>query len=478
MTPGSAVVRWFILFLVFALVAIACTSGNGDDSTTTTTSSNGPETTTTAAGATTGLADDETTTTIVTDDSDKIDVGVDPGSKTIKLGILADLTSLFAPLVVDITDAQRAFWDDVNANGGLGDGWQVELIIVDTNLNAEQHLAAYEQLEADVVAIGQATGTATNLAALPSYVADNVLFIPLSWYSGWAIPQLDKRLAFEQNTNYCIEAMNLLGFISDQGGSRLALATFGDAYGFDAAAGVRVAAEFYDIEIVYDGAGAVVPGQDQTLVIADIINSGAGWVYVATNASLLQELFDGAVQGGFAGMWTGSQPSYDFRLLDTSIGAELSQRYFQSAYQVPWGTDVAGMWAMQGVLREAYPSRRPSDGFVIGWVESIAMREVLERAISNGDLTRQGVIDAASGISDLDFQGLAPAQSYAGTPNDYVQRQLAIFQPNLDAYVAAGGADQTLSQQGGGTTGSRLVADFATWEAAESFTFTRPCFTP
>ena len=136
------------------------------------------------------------------------------------------------------------------------------------------------------------------------------------------------------------------------------------------------------------------------------------------------------------------------------------------------------MRSMQRVLREAYPARRPSDGFVIGWIESIAMREVLETALAAGDLTRQGIVDAANSITDLDFQGLAPPQSYVGTPNDYVQRQIAVFQPDLAAYTAAGGAEQTLSQERGGTTGSRLVADFTTWQAAEAFTFTQPCSSP
>ena len=34
------------------------------------------------------------------------DVGVDVETKTIKIGLLSDLTGAFAPLVIDITDAQ------------------------------------------------------------------------------------------------------------------------------------------------------------------------------------------------------------------------------------------------------------------------------------------------------------------------------------------------------------------------------------
>ena len=39
-------------------------------------------------------------------------------TKTIKLGLLADLTSpVFSTLVVPITDAQQVYWDNVNAAG-------------------------------------------------------------------------------------------------------------------------------------------------------------------------------------------------------------------------------------------------------------------------------------------------------------------------------------------------------------------------
>ena len=123
----------------------------------------------------------------------------------------------------------------------------------------------------------------------------------------------------------------------------------------------------------------------------------------------------------------------------------------------------------------ADPGKRPSDAFIIGWTESVAIRKVLETAIASGDLTRAGIKSAANSIEDIDFEGLAPNQSYAGTPNDYVQRQIAMYKPSLEAYTAAGGAEQTVSQDGGGTTGS-VVKDYFTSEAAAAFDFTAPCY--
>ncbi len=473
-------IAWLIMLVAFTLVVAACgdddggetttTAESGGGETTTTAESGGGETTTTAAGG------GETTTTAASSSGGEMltDFGVDAENKVIKLGLLADLTGAFAPLVIDITDAQSVYWDNVNAEGGI-DGWTVELVIEDTNYNVEQHIEKYEKIREEVVAIAQSTGSPTNVANLDAFKEDDMLFIPLSWYSGWGIPEFDGGLAFEQNTNYCIEAMNLMGFINENGGTSVALITFPGDYGQDAAAGVKLAADFYGINIAYDGEAVVIPGQDQTPVITEIVNSGADWVFATTNPSTFAEILGGAVQGGYAGMWTGSLPTYDFRLLDTPVAPILDQVFYQSAYQVTWGSDVPGMAPVEEAMKAAYPDRRPSDAFVIGWNESIAIHEALKVAIANGDLTRAGVAAAANSLTSVDFNGTSPAQSYAGTPNEYVQRLSAVYKPSLEAYTAAGGVEQTLSGENT-TTGSILAKDFFMSEATEAFDYTSPCY--
>ena len=127
-------------------------------------------------------------------------------------------------------------------------------------------------------------------------------------------------------------------------------------------------------------------------------------------------------------------------------------------------------------MKEAFPDRRPSDNFIIGWNEAKAMTQVLADAIAFGDLTREGVAKAVAAQSGVDYAGTQPNQSYAGTPNEYVTRESAISDPDLETYLAAGGAEQTLSQEDG-TTGSLLVKDFFVSEAAEEFIFDAPCYT-
>ncbi|GMQ86510.1 MAG: hypothetical protein BMS9Abin07_2089 [Acidimicrobiia bacterium] len=453
--------RWFAVVLAFGLVAAAC--GSSDDTTTTTAA---------AAQATTTTAAQATTTTGAPEAGIKTGIGVDPDTKTIKLGALHDLTGPFSPLVIHINDAMKVYYDTLNANGGI-DGWMIDYQVLDTSYDVPTHLEQYEALRNDVLALTASTGTPTSVSALPAMTEDNMTFIPLSWYSGWAIPEFDGGLGLEMNTNYCIEAMNLMEFIRDQGGQTVAIAGFPSDYGLDFGAGVKLAADFYGMEVVFDG--AVIPGQDQTEVIAGIVASEADWTLVAVNAPVLAELMGGAFQSGYQGRWTGAGPSYNFALLDSPVGPLIDTLYYQSAYNVSWGDDAPGNVEMMEAMAAAFPDRLPSDAFIIGWNEGIIMTQVLADAIAAGDLTREGVAAAVAAQTGVDFKGTTPDQSYSGTPDEYVTRAIAIFNPDLATYTAAGGAAQTLSQEGG-TTGSLLEKDFFVSEAAQEFIFDAPCF--
>jgi ABC-type branched-subunit amino acid transport system substrate-binding protein len=417
-----------------------------------------------------------TTTTPLTgaEDSESTDSGVDPETKTITIGLLADRTGLFSSLQADVVASQTVYWDALNAAGGI-DGWTVQYIVEDTASNIAQHVEKYEEIRSEVLAISLSTGSSANLEALDLYKQDSMLVLPLSWYSGWAFPRLDGRVMLEQNTNYCIEAMNILSFVNDMEGRRIALATLDDAYGHDAAAGVKLAIDFYGMDLVYDGAGAVIPGQDMTPVIQGIVDSAADWTFLATNPSLGAEILGGAARFGYQGMFTGSVPSYDSKLLDQPVAELYGSVYYQSAYNAGWGQDTPGNNEMMAAVSEVFPDRRPSDGYITGWNGAVLMHRVLSIAAAKGNLTRAGVVAAANSIDEIDYGGSAPLQSYSGLPNDYVQRSLAIYKPDLGVYTAAGGSDQTLSQADG-TTGSVLVKDFFVGSMAADYQFSRPCY--
>ena len=446
-----------IVLVVVAMIAAAC-------------SSEGDTTTTSAPTATTTTTAPETT-----EGSDPLEAGpgVDLEAKTIALGVLADLSGSFASLTADVVDAQRVYWDQINESGGIA-GWTVALEIVDTRNDVDRHLAAYDELRSEVIAISHATGSTVNLEALDRYIADDMIVIPMSWYSGWPFPEVDRRVMLEQYTNYCLEAMNATDFIAEMGGTSIAIVTADNAYGRDAGAGALEGAAFYDLDVRYDGTASVAEGQELSPVISSIVESNADWTFLATSPALGAEIMAGAARFGYAGMFLGATPSYDSRLLDSASAELYDSRFYQSAYVKAWGDPAPGNSAMMAAMRLAFPDRRPSDAFIVGWNAGVTMRAVLERAILRGDLTRVGIVAAANSLPEVDFGGAAPAQSYTGSPDEFVTRATAILQPDLQAYLAAGGVDQTISQPDA-TTGSVLVRDFTVGAAAADTSFDAPC---
>ncbi len=473
--------RWLALLLALSMIVAACGGETAD--TTTTAAPDTPDTTAPAPDE-----PDEPDTPDTTMAPDEGDVAFDVGvtEDTITVGLLADLTGIFAPLVQDIVAAQEVYWDIVNENGGIA-GRMIELEIADTNYNPDQHRTQYEAIRDRVAILSQSTGSPQTAGIIDLMIEDDMVAIPLTWYSGWADPAIDQSTVLEVQTNYCFEGMNVVEWMSDMFEAEngraptWAVVSFPGEYGQDSAFGAKHAISELGLELAFDGEGLVTPAPDdpETEVITGILASGADIVFATVNPTNFAVLVGGAAQAGYTGLWTGAVPSYDFRLLDSPVAPILDASYFQPAYNVSWGTDVPGMGPLVEAMLEARPDLRPSDAFVFGWLEAQLAEEVLRVAAASGDMTRLGIKEAALSIEGFSFDGLAPDQSFfpPDDPNSYVTRDIAMFKPSLELYNEAGGPAQTIgSAPNGGTTGSELLEDFFVGEVAAAYEFTEACF--
>ncbi len=79
--------------------------------------------------------------------------GVDVANKTITIGVIDALSGPAAALGAPALSGAQAFWDDVNANGGI-DGWKVTLGPAkdDNYPSTQQHVQAFNQIK-DSIAI-------------------------------------------------------------------------------------------------------------------------------------------------------------------------------------------------------------------------------------------------------------------------------------------------------------------------------------
>jgi ABC-type branched-subunit amino acid transport system substrate-binding protein len=309
-------------------------------------------------------------------------------------------------------------------------------------------------------------------------VEDNLLAIPLSWYSGWPDPNYGENV-LELGPNYCIEAMNGLTYLAgaNPDASTVAILTVPGAYGQDGAAGAKIAAAALGLEVVYaEGEGAVGSGADQSEVITELLNASPDLVWAAITPTSLRQILGSAYAGGLRARWSGNSPTYDYHLLDTDIATILDDFYTHSTYHELWNTgDAPGMQALVDAMRAKRPDAPASDVYVVAWEAGLVTKQVLEKAAVNGDMTRAGVVAAAKDPTlEIDLQGLSPNQTYGGDPNDFIVRQTYVFDVDLTKYTSGA----TVSDPDAGTGYTALLDGPFVSDTARDYDYQGPCFVP
>src|SRR5690606_13266259 len=104
---------------------------------------------------------------------------------------------------------QKAFWNRVNKNGGIGDyEVNVTTYIRDNKYNPQTHNEAYQEIKLNVLALAQTLGSPTTAAILEDLKASSIVAVPASWTSLWNYEDV----ILESGANYCIESMNAIDF--------------------------------------------------------------------------------------------------------------------------------------------------------------------------------------------------------------------------------------------------------------------------
>ena len=454
------------LLAVLALLVAACAQDAGETTTT------AAETTTTAAQTTT-TAGETTTTEAMMEIATDVGVTAEPcpdgdaDRGCIYLGVLTDESGPFAGAAPGLYAGQQLFWATVNAEGGIGGAYDVALpenLKKDTQYDPAKFVADYNQIANDVAAIAQSLGTPQTIAALPDYGRDNTVAAPMSWWTGWAFEDL----VLEFGTGYCFEAMNAIDWAvaavpaAGRELNTIGILEFPTDYGFDYAEGVKIAADANDITVAWEE--TVIPvsaGGDPAQVesVAKIVADTPDLVILVTGPSETAAIVGGAAQqlGANVPLFIGSAPSWNRALLASAAAPAFeSGIYFQSSFTAGWDYDSVGHEKMRNAV--ASIGADPNDFFVSGWVSQYALKAALEAAYGAGDLTKEGIKNAALALTEVDYEGMMPPRSFAGDPNDVYPREATVGGYSADA-----------------TTGIEVIQDFFVGPTASGYEFTEAC---
>lgn len=461
----SQIWRTLVLVLALAFVATAC---RGGDDTATPDEGDPPD-------ASADAGDDDVDVDDGTDDSD--DDGDDDGGDAasapgvtseacpdgvnqdngcIYLGTITDFSGAFQAFGEPLTEAQEAYWREVNEAGGIG-GYDIDVtsFVRDNEYEAARHLEAYDEIRGEVFALAQTLGSPTTAAILEQMEADDMVGMPAGWTSA---NDFDDEIV-QVGANYCTEAMNAVDFFIDAEGigSVMAVHYPGD-YGDDAAVGAREAAERAGIDFTSVQTGQ---GQDnQGEAIGAIVNGEPDLVVLTVGPVETATIVGQAAAQGVQVPFVTSGPGWAPGLLGTDAAPALTALLFQAGPAAPFNTDSAGHERMRTAIGDAVT---PNEGHTAGWVYMYPLEAALRAAADSGDLTRSGLKAAFASLDEVDFEGMLPPEAgrYSGTPDENTFRQSVISKVTDDPEAA---------------TGVEVVQDFFAGPTAEAHTFDAPCF--
>ncbi|MDX6522988.1 MAG: hypothetical protein QOI17_501, partial [Gaiellales bacterium] len=134
--------------------------------------------------------------------------GVNTTAKTIALGVLSPLSGPVALIGKPLTNGQLAYFNSINAGGGLG-GYKVNLVERDDQYSPQLHVQFFNEIVGQVAMIGQSLGSPTTLAIQSSADSAGIVIGAATQSSSWVT---DKVMAVI-GTPYAVDVANGVDYI-------------------------------------------------------------------------------------------------------------------------------------------------------------------------------------------------------------------------------------------------------------------------
>jgi len=331
---------------------------------------------------------------------DGVEIGRGIDGTTIQLGALTDLTGVFAALGKDITNAQALYWKKQNAGDKICGKYTVEETVKDHGYDTQRGIQLYSSIHNDVLAIEQTIGSPINTGLLPQFEADSMVNIPAAWaQSLTASPQIAI-----VGATYEVEMINVLDFLLDEGniqeGDKIGHIYFEGEYGEGGLAGSQYFAEQHGMEVVEQQIQST--DTDMTAQVTKLKAEGVKVIALTVAPGQTASVAGVAASAGLNVPIVGNNPVFAPALLDGPAGPALIENLYVASPVAPFDK-------LPDLLKEyqaAYPGD-PTLGVVFGTAAADVMRQILDKACENGDLTPEGVLKAKDELGTVDTGGLA-----------------------------------------------------------------------
>jgi branched-chain amino acid transport system substrate-binding protein len=327
-------------------------------------------------------------------------------AETITIGTHQPLSGPAAAGYSSISAATQAYFDHVNAQGGVH-GRQIEYLVKNDGYNPATTQTVVRELvqQDEVFAILNGLGTPTHSAVLDFLNQNEVpdLFVS-SGSTAWNDPE-EYPYTFGYNADYHVEGSALGQYAADEhADSSVCVLGQDDDYGETFLEGVQIA-------LGEDGVTATetydTSNQDVTAQIGALQAAGCEVVMLATVNGFTALAVGTAAQMGFMPTWMAASAGGDYPTLTGFLGEAAPQllQGFVSVNYLPFSPDSDWVELFTSI-NEEYNDGAPFDGnTVFGMSVGYAFVEALTRA--GEDPTRESLVEALES-GEVTGNGIAP----------------------------------------------------------------------
>ena len=352
----------------------------------------------------------------------EVAVGRGVEGSTITLGVLTDLTGVFAALGADLSNAHALFWEKQNAGDKVCGEYTVELDTQDTGYVPANGVQLYSGMKDEVLAMQQTIGSPINAALSEQYEAESVVNIPPAWarslteLPGTATP----------GATYDVEMVNGIGYALEQGlikeGDSIGHIYFEGEYGAGGLEGSKYMAETHGLKLVE--AKIKATDQDMSAQITQMKAAGVKAIALTVAPGQTASAAGVAATQGLDVPLIGNNPVFAPGLLEGPAAEPLKKNLIVASPTNSFDNQPELLEEYQ----EKYPDVTPSLGVVVGTGMSEIMLQILEKACEDGDLTPEGMIAAKQSLTDVDTDDLLVPLDFSQV-GESPSRQSFILQP-------------------------------------------------
>lgn|SRR5487761_954504 len=359
--------------------------------------------------------------------------GVTAKAKTITLGVITPLSGPAALIGKPLTDGQKAYFDYLNAHGGIH-GWKVKLDVMDDAYTPQKCVSDFAAEVTHVLFMAQSLGSPTTAAIEQQAASDKVLLGTAAQDSSF----VNHKINLVQGTPYAVTVANGLYYVTHtlkKTSAKFAITYNNTAYGKDGLKGYTAAKNAYHFTTVAQET-ATATETNFTSQATALKNSGATYVVLTVLPTEAATLIGTAALLGYHPQWILQGPAWSEYLMTTNGTTSGKPTPVEGAmqgawilgYNAPWGTTKSsGMKQMLASTSKYMPTQIPDGYYEYGYAEAWIEGALLKKVVKSGKITRTEVLSAKAHLGTVSTGGILPVAKYT-SKNGPADRTTAIYQ--------------------------------------------------